>query len=185
METQVANAPREGRAHRQPVKVGVRDLLRFEVTEGLQGGETIVTSGADKLTEGARVDAAAAERHRGIRHFAHRGHTNGHEFDARSARDPIQNRSTEPSGRGSSAADRPLDGSAGSSYAGAGATAQDGATAFLNPAGPVRLALRSRRPSRLKASDSTSPPWPPHSRRRRPLAASQRTGFLKIGRAHV
>jgi len=52
---------RDGRAHRAPVKVGVRDLLRYEVTEGLEGGETIVTSGADKLSEGARVAVTVKE----------------------------------------------------------------------------------------------------------------------------
>jgi len=39
----------------------VRDLLRFEVTEGLTGGETIVTTGADKLTDGARVTVTVKE----------------------------------------------------------------------------------------------------------------------------
>lgn len=51
----------DGRARRRPVKIGIRDLLRFEVTEGLAGGETIVTAGADKLSEGARVTATVKE----------------------------------------------------------------------------------------------------------------------------
>jgi multidrug efflux pump subunit AcrA (membrane-fusion protein) len=51
----------DGRARRRPIKVGVRDLLRFEVTEGISGGETIVTTGADKLTDGARVNATVKE----------------------------------------------------------------------------------------------------------------------------
>lgn len=54
----------DGRARRRPITPGVRDLLRFEVKEGLAGGETIVTTGADKLTDGARVTATVKEPNR-------------------------------------------------------------------------------------------------------------------------
>jgi hypothetical protein len=43
------------RARRQPVKVGIRDLLRVEVTEGLGEGDLVVIEGQDKIAEGARL----------------------------------------------------------------------------------------------------------------------------------
>ncbi len=46
---------RKGRARRQEVKVGIRDLLRVEVLDGLAEGEPIVVSGFDKLKDGSRV----------------------------------------------------------------------------------------------------------------------------------
>jgi HlyD family secretion protein len=48
---------RDGRARRQPVKLGYRDLLRAEVLTGLAEGDLVVVNGQDKLSEGARVAA--------------------------------------------------------------------------------------------------------------------------------
>jgi len=48
---------RDGRAQKQPIKVGYRDLLRAEVLSGLVEGDLVVVSGQDKLTEGMRVSA--------------------------------------------------------------------------------------------------------------------------------
>jgi HlyD family secretion protein len=44
-----------GRAHKQPVTVGIRDLLRVQVLNGLAEGDLVVIEGQDKLAEGARV----------------------------------------------------------------------------------------------------------------------------------
>jgi HlyD family secretion protein len=44
-----------GRAHKQPVTVGIRDLLRVQILSGLGEGEEVVVEGQDKLSEGARV----------------------------------------------------------------------------------------------------------------------------------
>lgn len=46
-----------GRAHKQPVTIGIRDLLRVQVQSGLAEGDEVVVEGQDKLTEGARVKA--------------------------------------------------------------------------------------------------------------------------------
>jgi multidrug efflux pump subunit AcrA (membrane-fusion protein) len=45
----------DGRAHRRKVKVGVRDLLRAEILDGVREGELVVVTGNDALTDGARV----------------------------------------------------------------------------------------------------------------------------------
>jgi hypothetical protein len=37
------------------VKIGVRDMMRVEVTSGLAEGDLVVTGGADGLDDGARV----------------------------------------------------------------------------------------------------------------------------------
>jgi RND family efflux transporter MFP subunit len=46
-----------GRAERRVVRVGIRDLLRVEVLEGLREGDQVVTAGAAALSPGARVSA--------------------------------------------------------------------------------------------------------------------------------
>ena len=46
-----------GRAHKQAVTVGIRDLLRVQVLTGLAEGDEVVVEGQDKLAEGARVAA--------------------------------------------------------------------------------------------------------------------------------
>ena len=50
-----------GRAHRKKIAVGIRDLLRVEVTEGLSGDETVVIGGGETLSEGARVKPTMRE----------------------------------------------------------------------------------------------------------------------------
>lgn len=46
---------KDGRAQKQAVKVGIRDLLRLQVLSGLAEGDLVVVDGQDKLKEGARV----------------------------------------------------------------------------------------------------------------------------------
>ena len=50
-----------GRAKRQAVKVGIRDLLRVEVVEGVGEGALVVIEGQDKLADGARVSVTRKE----------------------------------------------------------------------------------------------------------------------------
>jgi RND family efflux transporter MFP subunit len=50
-----------GRAARRKVVTGIDDGLRVEVSEGLAGGELIVTAGKSALTEGAEVEPVPAE----------------------------------------------------------------------------------------------------------------------------
>lgn len=45
-----------GRVKRVPVKLGIRDLLRIEVLEGLADGDVVVVEGQDKIEDGKRVD---------------------------------------------------------------------------------------------------------------------------------
>ncbi|NUQ77949.1 MAG: efflux RND transporter periplasmic adaptor subunit [Polyangiaceae bacterium] len=47
---------RGGRAERQPVTIGIRDLLRVEIMEGLAEGDEVIVEGADKLKPGSRVE---------------------------------------------------------------------------------------------------------------------------------
>jgi multidrug efflux pump subunit AcrA (membrane-fusion protein) len=44
-----------GRARRTQVKLGIRDLLRVEVIDGLRGDDLVVVGGAELLKDGARV----------------------------------------------------------------------------------------------------------------------------------
>lgn len=46
-----------GRAHRLPITVGIRDLLRLQILSGLAEGDSVIVEGQDKVTEGARVIA--------------------------------------------------------------------------------------------------------------------------------
>jgi HlyD family secretion protein len=48
---------REGRARRQPVTVGIRDLLRVQITSGLAEGDLVIVEGQDAVSQGARVSA--------------------------------------------------------------------------------------------------------------------------------
>lgn len=50
----------KGTAHRQPVGVGMSDGSRIEVTQGLEPGKTIITSGQERLFEGAPVTILSA-----------------------------------------------------------------------------------------------------------------------------
>src|SRR6185312_16727139 len=45
---------RDGRAQRQPVTVGIRDLLRVQITSGLAEGDLVLVEGQDKVKPGAR-----------------------------------------------------------------------------------------------------------------------------------
>jgi RND family efflux transporter MFP subunit len=47
----------DGRAQRQPVTVGIRDLLRVQITSGLTEGDLVLVEGQDKVSQGARVSA--------------------------------------------------------------------------------------------------------------------------------
>ncbi len=49
------------RVKKVPVKMGIRDLLRVEVLEGLPDDALVVIEGLDKLTEGARVTMTRRE----------------------------------------------------------------------------------------------------------------------------
>ncbi len=46
---------REGRASRREITVGTRDLLRLEVTAGIDEGDLVVVDGQSTIAEGARV----------------------------------------------------------------------------------------------------------------------------------
>lgn len=48
---------KDGRAVRQPVTIGIRDLLRIQVKEGLAEGDEVIVEGQDKVTAGARARA--------------------------------------------------------------------------------------------------------------------------------
>lgn len=49
----------DGRAERRPVRTGVRDLAHVELLSGAARGEQLVVSGAERLTDGARVRVSA------------------------------------------------------------------------------------------------------------------------------
>ena len=46
------------RAERRPVKTGIEDEARIEITEGLRAGELVITRGQLGLTDGAAVTVA-------------------------------------------------------------------------------------------------------------------------------
>jgi HlyD family secretion protein len=50
-----------GRARKQAVKAGIRDLLRVEIVEGAGEGALVVIEGQDKLTDGARIQVTRKE----------------------------------------------------------------------------------------------------------------------------
>lgn len=53
---------REGRAHRQTVKIGQRNQLMAEVQEGLEEGAEVVIFPSDQVTEGVLVQVRTAQR---------------------------------------------------------------------------------------------------------------------------
>jgi RND family efflux transporter MFP subunit len=50
-----------GRAKRREVKIGVRDLLRAEITDGVKEGERVIVHPPSQLTDGAKLRAHAQE----------------------------------------------------------------------------------------------------------------------------
>ena len=48
----------DGRAHRRPVTIGIRDSRRAEVVDGLSSGESVITSGGYALSDGLAVRAS-------------------------------------------------------------------------------------------------------------------------------
>jgi HlyD family secretion protein len=48
----------DGKAKRQPVKLGARGTGKVEVLEGLRGGDVVISSVSANVTEGKRVRAA-------------------------------------------------------------------------------------------------------------------------------
>ena len=50
---------RGGKVEARPVKTGVRSEERVEITEGVQVGDTLITSGLLQLKPGAPVNIAA------------------------------------------------------------------------------------------------------------------------------
>jgi RND family efflux transporter MFP subunit len=51
----------DGHARRREVRLGLGDGVRFEVISGLAAGDSVVTSGADALTDGQPVEPSAAK----------------------------------------------------------------------------------------------------------------------------
>jgi multidrug efflux pump subunit AcrA (membrane-fusion protein) len=49
----------DGRAHRRPVTIGIRDPQRVEVLHGLSSGESVITSGGYALSDGLAVRPSA------------------------------------------------------------------------------------------------------------------------------
>lgn len=50
----------DGTVHVQPVKTGVSDGTRVQVTDGLKPGDKVVTDGLDRLKDGARITIVSA-----------------------------------------------------------------------------------------------------------------------------
>jgi multidrug efflux pump subunit AcrA (membrane-fusion protein) len=48
----------DGRAHRRPITIGIRDGSEVQVTSGLKAGELVITSGGYALADGLRVTVA-------------------------------------------------------------------------------------------------------------------------------
>jgi HlyD family secretion protein len=48
-------------AHETKVKVGIRQGDKIQITEGLEGGETVVTEGNYALPDGTKVEIAKDE----------------------------------------------------------------------------------------------------------------------------
>lgn len=52
---------RDGSARRQEVTVGVREAGRAQITSGLESGQTIITAGQMRLTDGAKIETGDRE----------------------------------------------------------------------------------------------------------------------------
>jgi HlyD family secretion protein len=51
----------DGTAHRKPVQIGINDGQEVQITEGLTGSETVITTGAYGLDEGTKVKIGKSE----------------------------------------------------------------------------------------------------------------------------
>ncbi len=51
----------DGAAHKKPVQIGINDGQDVQVTEGLTGSETVITTGAYGLDEGTKVKIGKPE----------------------------------------------------------------------------------------------------------------------------
>lgn len=51
----------QGRVRRTNIHVGIRDLLRIEITDGLSEGQLVVIDGQDKIQDGSRVSVTRKE----------------------------------------------------------------------------------------------------------------------------
>ena len=52
-QNKTAIIAKSGKAHFTPVKTGIREASRIEITEGLNPGDTVITSGILFLREGS------------------------------------------------------------------------------------------------------------------------------------
>jgi multidrug efflux pump subunit AcrA (membrane-fusion protein) len=50
----------DGRAHRQPVSIGLHEKGMVQITKGLRAGQVVITSGGYALADGLRVKVAMA-----------------------------------------------------------------------------------------------------------------------------
>lgn len=50
----------DGRAHRQPVSIGIRSQPQVQITSGLEPGQIVITSGGYALSDGLKVAVTAA-----------------------------------------------------------------------------------------------------------------------------
>ena len=53
---------KDGRAHRVPVTIGIRNEHQVQVTSGLAPGDHVITSGGYALSDGLRVSVAQARK---------------------------------------------------------------------------------------------------------------------------
>ena len=53
---------KDGRAHRVPITIGIRNQDQVQVTAGLAPGDLVITSGGYALSDGLQVSVAQAAR---------------------------------------------------------------------------------------------------------------------------
>jgi RND family efflux transporter MFP subunit len=58
----VFNVGTDGRAHRVPITIGIRDQDQVQVTSGVAPGDLVITSGGYALSDGLRVSVAQARK---------------------------------------------------------------------------------------------------------------------------
>lgn len=61
-EGTVMTVDKDSTAHETKVKVGIKQGDKIQITEGLSGGETVVTKGNYALPDGAKVEVAKDEQ---------------------------------------------------------------------------------------------------------------------------